>query len=128
MKLKGISDFTIELVLDQFWYVDYDDSFPDDHLRVGDYGYLRQDLPTGSEAEIPFEIVLDEEYTGLPMFVLKTGRDGKPEDRVDDGSYCSILQAQLDGFEFYRTGSRHGEPWQDDSFPGSENWSTEGAK
>lgn len=128
MKLKGISDFTIELVLDQFWYVDWDDSFPDSHLRVGDYGYLRRDLPTGSEAEVPFEIVLDEEYTGLPMFVLKTGRDDKPEDRVDDGQYCSILQAELDGFEFYRTGSRHGEPWQDDSFPGSENWSTEGAK
>lgn len=86
MKLKGISDFTIELVLDQFWYVDYDDSFPDDHLRVGDYGYLRQDLPTGSEAEIPFEIVLDEEYASTRYHAYTFARDKIREALAEGGS------------------------------------------
>ncbi|WP_347029565.1 hypothetical protein [Bifidobacterium pseudocatenulatum] len=85
-------------------YEDIDDSSPDMHPQVGDYGVAIRENSHGQE-EIPFHIER-EEHTGLPVALLNMQLEAKPEDDIDDGQYVSLFQLYLDGFVLSRTGRK----------------------
>lgn len=85
-------------------YVDLDDEDPSDQPRIGDYGWAIRETASGQD-EIPFHIER-EGHTGLPVAVLNTGLDAKPEDDIEEGQYVSLLQLCIDGFELTRTGRK----------------------
>lgn len=85
-------------------YDDWDDSSPDMHPQVGDYGVAVRETYDGQE-EIPFHIER-EEHTGLLVALLNMGLYAKPEDDIDDGQYVSLFQLYLDGYVLSRTGRK----------------------
>lgn len=104
-------------VLQRFQYEDWEeDGHCDGYPQVGDYGWILRDFPTGRQEQVPFEIMLDED-TGLPVLLLKTGNDARPEDVMGDagdGDYMSLLQVQLEGWEFTYTGTRKTDARKED--------------
>lgn len=104
-------------ILQRFRYEDWEeDGHCDGYPRVGDYGWILRDFTTGGQGQVPFEIMLDED-TGLPVLLLKTGNDVRPEDVMgdaDDGDYMSLLQVQLEGWEFTYTGTRKTDARKED--------------
>lgn len=94
-------------------YEDIDDSSPDMHPQVGDYGVAIRENSHGQE-EIPFHIER-EEHTGLPVALLNTSLYAKPEDDIDDGQYVSLFQLYLDGFSLSRTGRNAAQDQSEDA-------------
>ena len=94
-------------------YEDIDDSSPDMHPQVGDYGVAIRENSHGQE-EIPFHIER-EEHTGLPVALLNMQRYAKPEDDIDHGQYVSLFQLYLDGFMLSRTGRNAAQNQSEDA-------------
>lgn len=94
-------------------YEDIDDSSPDMHPQVGDYGVAVRENADGQE-EIPFHIER-EERTGLPVALLNVGLYAKPEDDIADGEYVSLFQLYLDGFVLSRTGRKASQDQSEDA-------------
>ena len=94
-------------------YEDIDDSSPDMHPQVGDYGVAIRENSHGQE-EIPFHIER-EEHTGLPVALLNMQLYAKPEDDIDHGQYVSLFQLYLDGFMLSRTGRNAAQNQSEDA-------------
>lgn len=94
-------------------YEDIDDSSPDMHPQVGDYGVAVRETADGQE-EIPFHIER-EANTGLPVALLNVGLYAKPEDDIADGQYVSLFQLYLDGFSLSRTGRNAAQDQSEDA-------------
>lgn len=94
-------------------YEDIDDSSPDMHPQVGDYGVAIRENSHGQE-EIPFHIER-EEHTGLPVALLNMQGYAKPEDDIDHGQYVSLFQLYLDGYVLSRTGRNAAQDQSEDA-------------
>ena len=92
---------------------DIDDSSPDMHPQVGDYGVAIRENSHGQE-EIPFHIER-EEHTGLPVALLNMQLYAKPEDDIDHGQYVSLFQLYLEGFMLSRTGRNAAQNQSEDT-------------
>ena len=83
--------------LDRFSYVDWETG-DDDKLRVDDYVILVKQDPWIDDIMIAARIELFE--NGVPVFVINEDLD---DAAGDSGSYVSIMEMLLGGYEFYRT-------------------------
>ena len=89
-------DVFVQAFLDKFSYVDWEIG-DDDKLRVDDYVILVKQDPWIDDIMIAGRIELFE--NGVPVFVINEDLD----DVGDSGSYVSIMEMLLSGYEFNRT-------------------------
>lgn len=90
-------DVFVRAFLDKFSYVDWETG-DDDKLRVDDYVILVKQDPWIDDIMIAARIELFD--NGVPVFVINEDMD---DAAGDSGSYVSIMEMLLSGYEFCRT-------------------------